>query len=213
MNKPVKFYSEKEERLNIYSHAFGMVLSIIGTVFLVIKSSASGNFVAIATSLAFGMSLILLYAASTFYHRERDPVKRTKLRIVDHAAIYVLIAGTYTPFSLLTLQGEIGWIIFIVIWSLAVFGVLLKLFFTGRFTVLSTLIYVGMGWVIIFAINPLIDQLSYEGLFTLFLGGAFYTIGAILYSIKKLPYNHAIFHIFVLLGSFSHYVSIYYFVL
>jgi len=161
----------------------------------------------------FGMSLISLYAASTFYHSATDSKVRSRLRIIDHATIYVLIAGTYTPFSLVTLNGSIGWMIFGVSWGMALAGITLKLFFTGRFNVLSTLMYVFMGWIIVFAITPLINSLSTEGLFWLFAGGVAYTTGAIIYSIKKIKFNHAIFHIFVLLGSFCHFVSVYFYVL
>lgn len=213
MNKPVKFYSEIEEKWNIRTHAFGLIASIIGLALFFKKVSQTWDSQQLISVLTFGLSLIVLYSASSIYHAEKEEKRRATLRIFDHAAIYVLIAGTYTPFSLLVLKGELGWQIFTIEWGLAIGGIILKLFFTGKFNVLSTLIYVGMGWVIIFAINPLIESFSYEGLFTLFLGGAFYTIGAVLYSIKRLPYNHAIFHVFVLLGSFSHYLSVYLFVL
>jgi hemolysin III len=135
------------------------------------------------------------------------------LKIFDHAAIYILIAGTYTPFALITLIDSVGWNVFIVIWSMAVAGIILKLFFTGRFQFISTLLYVFMGWVIIFALNPLLESLSYDGILWLFTGGAFYTLGAIVYMIKKIPFNHALFHVFVLLGSGSHFISIYFYIL
>lgn len=213
MTKAVKFYSEAEEKWNIRTHVFGLLASIVGLVFLVVKASASNSAAALISVLTFGVSLIVLYAASSIYHAAKEEQRRARLRVFDHAAIYLLIAGTYTPFTMLVLEERLGWQVFGIVWGLAVVGILLKLFFTGKFNVLSTLIYVGMGWVIIFAINPLIDQFSYEGLFTLFLGGGFYTLGAVLYSIKRLPFNHAIFHVFVLLGSFSHYLSVYLFVL
>jgi hemolysin III len=135
------------------------------------------------------------------------------LRIIDHASIYVLIAGTYTPFALVTLNGATGWVIFGVAWGLALCGITLKLFFTGKYNLVSTLMYVFMGWIIVFAIKPLIVNLSSEGLFWLFCGGMAYTIGAILYSIKILRFNHAVFHVFVLAGSASHFVSVYFYVL
>lgn len=212
MSKPVKFYSEEEERWNIRTHVFGLTASVLGLILLLFKAATEGSLSLISVG-TFGLSLIILYAASSIYHAAEDTQRRAQLRVFDHAAIYVLIAGTYTPFTLLILGGKLGWQIFGVVWGLALVGIIIKLFLTGKLNGLSTLIYVGMGWVIIFAINPLIDQFSYEGLFTLFLGGAFYTIGAILYNIKRLPFNHAIFHIFVLLGSLSHYLSVYLFVL
>ena len=206
---PGKYYSQKEEFWNVLSHGTGLGLSLLALVLLLIRAS---HFDSIRLSLSFavfGVGLILLYAASTFYHSARDPEWRYRLKIFDHIAIFILIAATYTPFSLVTLKGDMGWIIFGVAWGIAFFGTILKLFFTGRFKILSTLLYVGMGWVIIFAIKPLIENLSGAGLFWLFAGGFFYTVGAILYNISRIKYNHAIFHFFVLLGSFSHFMAIY----
>ncbi|MFK7952882.1 MAG: hemolysin III family protein [Ekhidna sp.] len=199
-------YSAAEERLNIWTHAVGMMLSFVGLVFLLLKSSSSIGYI---TSAVFGLSLIVLYAASTFYHAATVPNKRALLRIFDHAAIYVLIAGTYTPVCLITLSESVGTLLCTVIWSVAVCGVVLKLFFTGRFDKLSTILYVAMGWLAILAIKPLLDSMSSEGLMWLLAGGIFYTVGAVLYSIRSLPFNHAIFHFFVLGGSISHYFMIY----
>lgn len=207
---PAKFYSPKEEKWNIISHAFGMVLSVIALVFLVKKGLRTGSDNLLISFVVFGVSMLLLYSASTFYHSAKDPQLRYKLKIFDHIAIFFLIAGTYTPFALVTLEGTTGWIIFGVAWGIAFFGTLLKIFFTGRFKILSTILYVGMGWIIIFAIKPLIGNLSSEGLWWLFSGGIFYTVGAVLYNISKLNYNHAWFHLFVLLGTFCHFNSIYF---
>ena len=143
----------------------------------------------------------------------KTPKLRSRLRINDHASIYVLIAGTYTPFVLVTLNGPLGWTIFGLSWGMALTGIILKIFFTGKYNLISTLMYVFMGWIIIFAIKPLINNLSNEGIVWLFNGGIAYTIGAVLYGIKRLKFNHAIFHIFVLMGSFSHFVSVYFYVL
>jgi len=204
-------YSEKEEKLNIFSHAFGLLMGIIALPFLIDKSMSFDGFWKPASIIIYGVSLLVLYTASTVYHAAKAPKLRRRLNIFDHAAIYVLIAGTYTPFTLITLEGKTGWIIFGLTWFFALIGIILKLFFTGRFDKLSTIMYVLMGWQIVFAINPLLENLASEGLFWLFLGGVFYTIGAILYSIKKIPYNHAIFHVFVLLGSISHFISVYFY--
>jgi hemolysin III len=212
-NKPINIYSEKEERLNVLTHGFGLLLSVLALIFLVIKSLKSENTTVIVSSIIYGLSLIILYAASTFYHASKDPDKRYKLNIFDHASIYVLIAGTYTPFTLVTLEGWIGWTIFGVSWGIALIGVILKLFYTGKYDKISTIAYVLMGWLIVFAIKPLTASLSAEGLYWLFAGGIFYTVGAVLYSIEKIKYNHAIFHIFVLAGSFSHFMAVYYHVL
>ena len=161
----------------------------------------------------FGISLVILYAASTFYHASKDPKIRRKLNIFDHAAIYVLIAGTYSPFTIIVLEGSLGWIIFGCTWAFALVGIILKLFYTGRYDKLSTVMYILMGWQIILVINPLIDVFSPEGLRLLFAGGVFYTVGALIYSSKKIKYNHAIFHVFVLLGSTSHYLCVYNYIL
>jgi hemolysin III len=212
-DQKLKYYSPKEEQLNVYSHGLGLILSIICLFFLLGKASKTEIPFALESFLIFGVSMILLYAASTYYHRAKEPSIRSKLKIFDHAAIYILIAGTYTPFALITLIDSVGWNVFIVIWSMAVAGIILKLFFTGRFQFISTLLYVFMGWVIIFALNPLLESLSYDGILWLFTGGAFYTLGAIVYMIKKIPFNHALFHVFVLLGSGSHFISIYFYIL
>ena len=206
-------YSPLEEKTNIISHVIGLVLSVIALLLMLFRASTSGSILHIISAGIFGASLIALYAASTFYHSAKDPKRRARLRVNDHATIYILIAGTYTPFTLITLHGWVGWTIFGVSWGMAASGVILKLFFTGRFNALSTLMYVFMGWIIIFAIKPLVNSLSSEGLFWLVAGGVAYTVGAVIYSIKKIHFNHAIFHLFVLLGSFCHFVSVYFYVL
>lgn len=215
MNKVggIQEYTRAEERLNIGTHAFGFVLSAIGLVFLVRHAVRDGGAIHIVSFTVFGLSLLILYAASTLYHMAVKPERRTRLRIVDHTAIYVLIAGTYTPFTLVTLQGSTGWILFGVTWGMALIGIVLKLFFTGKYDIISTIMYVLMGWLIVFAIKPLMNNLPSEGLQWLFAGGASYTVGAVLYSIRRMPYNHAIFHVFVLGGSFSHFMAVYFYVL
>jgi len=212
LNQPT-FYPPLEEKLNIYSHGLGLILSLLALVLLVIKASTYGNVWHIVSFSIFGTSLVILYTASTIYHSAIKPKLRLRLQIFDHAAIYVLIAGTYTPFTLVTLKGTTGWIMFSVTWTFALAGIILKLFFIGRYNNLSTIMYVFMGWIVVFAIKPLINNLPFEGLMWLFTGGVFYTIGAVLYSIKKTPYNHAIFHGFVLAGSFCHFVAVYFYVL
>jgi|TARA_B110000483_G_scaffold746_1_gene823 hemolysin III len=202
-------YSEKEEQLNILTHSFGLVMSFIAFPFLIFKSYDYDSFWKSSSLIIYGMSLIVLYAASTFYHATKEPKRRRKLNILDHSAIYVLIAGTYTPFTLIILEGSLGWYIFSFTWTFALIGIVLKLFYTGRFDKLSTVMYVLMGWQIIFAINPLIEKFPAQGVQLLFLGGVFYTLGAVLYSLKKIKYNHAIFHVFVIMGSLCHFLSIF----
>ena len=206
-------YSEKEEKLNVLTHAFGLIMSSIGLPFLLLKSLQYNGFWKPISIVIFGISLVILYAASTFYHASKDPKIRRKLNIFDHAAIYVLIAGTYSPFTIIVLEGSLGWIIFGCTWAFALVGIVLKFFYTGRYDKLSTIMYILMGWQIILVINPLIDVFSLEGLRLLFAGGVFYTVGALIYSSKKIKYNHAIFHVFVLLGSTSHYLCVYNYIL
>ncbi len=203
-------YSDKEERLNVLTHGLGFLASIIAFPFLILKAIAFSGFWKTTSFIIYGLSLIILYAASTFYHAAKNQKKRRKLNIFDHAAIYILIAGSYTPFCLVSLDSNLGWYMFIAVWVFALTGIILKLFFTGKFDKISTAMYLLMGWQVIFFIKPLIESLSNEGLQLLIAGGVFYTVGAILYSINKLPFNHAIFHIFVLLGSLSHFRAIYF---
>lgn len=202
-------YSKKEENLNVLSHGLGLLASIIAFPFLVMKSFTISGFWNSASFVIFGLSLIILYAASTFYHAAKNPKNRRRLNIFDHAAIYVLIAGSYTPFCLVGLSSDLGWYMFIFVWTFALIGIVLKLFFTGRFDKISTAMYLLMGWQVMFFAKPLAESLTSYSLNLLIAGGVFYTIGAILYSIKKMPYNHAIFHVFVLLGSVSHFFAIY----
>lgn len=202
-------YSKREEQLNIVSHGFGLLLSVVAFPFLVIKAGDYNSFWKISSFVIYGLSMIILYAASTFYHAAKHPKKRRKLNIFDHAAIYVLIAGSYSPFCLVALNSNLGWYMFLFVWLFAFVGIVLKLFFTGKFNKLSTAMYLLMGWQVMFFIKPLSASLSTEGFQYLVAGGIFYSVGAILYSIKKIPYNHAIFHVFVLFGSFSHFIAIY----
>ena len=206
-------YPPKEEKINIITHAFGLILSLLATPLLIVHASINGNVWHIVSFSIYGASLIILYAASTLYHSAKKPKIRKRLNVFDHASIYVLIAGTYTPFTLVTLNGAWGWTIFGITWGLALTGIILKLFFTGKYDILSTIMYILMGWVVLFAIKPLLNNLDFDGVLWLFAGGISYTIGAVLYSIKKIEYNHAIFHLFVLIGSFCHFMAVYYYVL
>jgi len=209
----VHFYTRSEEATNIISHAIGLGLGIVALVVMVVRASLHGDAWHIVGASIFGAGLIILYAASTFYHSAKKPKLRSRLRVFDHATIYVLIAATYTPFTLVTLNGWVGWLMFGIVWAFALAGIILKLFFTGRYNVLSTLMYIFMGWMIIFAAKPLVENLSADGLTWLIAGGVAYTVGAIVYGIKQIKFNHAIFHLFVLLGSFCHFVTVYSYVL
>jgi hemolysin III len=212
MTKPLKHttYPPTEELINVYSHGLGFLASLAALIILTLKAD---GMLQITSVTVFAASLMALYGSSTIYHSTTDVARRSRLRTVDHAMIYVLIAGSYTPFSLLVMKGAVGWSIFGLIWGMAATGIVIKLFHTGKYDKLSTAMYVFMGWVIVFAIKPLIANMSSIGLAWLFAGGIFYTVGALFYSIRKMPYGHATFHVFCLLGSACHFVSVYVFVL
>ena len=208
-----KYYPPTEEGINIASHALGLLLSVAGLLALVTQALQHGDTLHLVSASAFAVSMITLYTASVAYHSARNPVLRTRLRTVDHAAIYVLIAGTYTPFALVTLQGTAGWILFGVIWGMAVTGIVLKLFFTGRYKLFSTLMYVFMGWLIVFFIKPLVANFPSAGVAWLLAGGIAYTLGAVIYSIPRVPFHHAVFHLFVVAGTACHFIAVYRYVL
>lgn len=210
---PIKYYSPQEELINVLSHAFGLVLSIATLPFLIHKAVVIGSALHITSASVYGVSSIVLYLASTLFHLAKKEKLVRRLNIFDHSSIYVLIAGTYTPYALITLEGVTGWVVFGLVWGFALVGIILKLFFTGKYRLLSTIMYVLMGWLCVIFVNSLIENLPKAGLWWLFAGGLAYTIGAILYYFKKIPFNHATFHFFVLIGSFCHFVSIYWYVL
>ena len=204
----------QEDRINALSHGFGLILSVIGFIFLLLRALNNGDSIYLFSLIVFGLSLILLYAASTLYHSTKEPVARNRYRILDMIAIYVLIAGSYTPYALVMLKGVEGWKLFGIIWLIALAGSIWKIFTTGKYNVISTILYLCMGYICLFYINPLLSKLPYEGLVWLIIGGAAYTIGVFFYFMdKKIPYNHAIWHICVLIGSFSHFMSIFFYVL
>ena len=213
MKFKVTYYKEKEERINVISHALGVVLSVIAFPFLVYKACKTEEPLVILSFVIYGGSMILLYTASTLFHSAQNPKIRYYFNIFDHAAIYVLIAGTYAPVALVVLQGSLGWTIFVLSWLFAIVGIFYKIFFIGRFQLLSVIVYVGMGWMLVFVMRSLIQNFAVEGIRLLLLGGIFYSVGAVFFAIPKIPYNHAIFHLFVLLGSLSHFIAIYQFVL
>ena len=208
-----KRYPPLEEKLNIATHGFGLLMSIVALTLMVVFASIKGNAWHIVSSAIYGTSLVILYMASTLFHSAKKQKIRNRLNVFDHASIFVLIAGTYTPFLLVTLNGPWGWSLFGVVWGIAIAGVILKLFFTGQKQILSTIAYVLMGWVIIIAIKPLINNIETAGLLWLLAGGIAYTAGAVFYLFKKIPFNHAIFHVFVLGGSICHFVAVFWYVL
>ena len=199
-----------EEQLNTFSHAIGALLGIAGLVILISQKDSTPW--SLFSVLVYGISIIILFSASTIYHAAKTEKRKHYFRIVDHISIYLLIAGTYTPVLLLMLPDSKGWPLFWAVWGIAAFGVFLKLFFTGRFEVFSTLLYLVMGWLIVFDFSVLADRMDTNGLLFLFAGGLFYTVGIVFYAINKIPYNHVIWHVFVLAGAICHYFMILWFV-
>ncbi|MDO6492042.1 MULTISPECIES: PAQR family membrane homeostasis protein TrhA [unclassified Cellulophaga] len=196
-----------EERLNTASHAIGAVLGVVG-LFVLLYFNTNKTTFALFSLVVYGASIIVLYTASTLYHAATTKALKEKYRILDHSSIYVLIAGTYTPVALITLESGNGWLIFWVVWGIALLGIILKLFFTGRFEAISLLLYLAMGWLIVLDYSSLVASVSPFALNLLMLGGAFYTFGIVFYAIHKIPYNHFIWHLFVLAGSISHFFFI-----
>lgn len=201
-------YTLGEEIANGATHGIGILLSIAGLAVLVTLAALRSDAWAVVGAAIFGSTLILLYSTSTLYHSFRDETLKRFLRKCDHAAIFLLIAGSYTPFMLVNLRGAWGWSIFGVVWGLALVGIVLKFWFTGRFRLLSTLIYVGMGWLIVIAIKPMLASVTPVGMWLLLAGGLCYTGGAVFYLLKKMPYHHAVWHGFVMAGSICHYFAI-----
>ncbi len=199
--------SHREEVASLLTHAAGTVLSIAALAVMLVISA--GDALKLVSAAVFGSSLVLLYASSTLYHFFTSPRWKARFQALDHACIYLLIAGSYTPLTLITLHGKSGWWLFGVVWSLAISGVLIKTLGWGkRDHWISTALYLVMGWLILFAIRPLIRELPMEGVWWLVAGGVTYSFGIIFYAWHKLPFNHAIWHLFVLGGSACHVVAI-----
>ena len=202
-----------EEKLNAITHGIGIPLSIWGTYLLVKEPYFQDQSYKLISFWIFGLSLSLVYMASTLYHLIPEGGLKFKLKILDHIAIFILIAGSYTPYCLLVLPKPWGKTLLVAVWSIAFFGTIYKLFFIGKYKRLSTILYLLMGWLIIIAIKPMIDNYTTNGLLLILLGGIFYSGGTIFYKWENLKYNHAIWHIFVLAGSLSHFLSAYFYLL
>jgi hemolysin III len=207
----MKIQSLFEERLNALTHAIGAVLGIVALVLLIVYNSNKTDY-SLFSVIVYGLSIIILFSASTLYHSVKDEGKKHYFRIVDHVSIYLLIAGTYTPVLLITLSDSLGWTLFYVVWGIAAFGVILKLFFTGKFEVFSTLLYLVMGWLIIFDFSNLSNIIG-DGILFLFAGGLAYTVGIVFYAIHRIPYNHVIWHLFVLAGAIFHFFMIFFYII
>lgn len=212
MSTKQKFYTLGEEIFNSVTHGVGALISIAALVLMIIRAAMTQGALGIVSSIVFGASLILLYTMSTLYHAISNSTAKAILRIFDHCTIFVLIAGTYTPFTLVTLGGATGWTLFGILWGLTVVGIILNAISIEKFKVISMVFYVLMGWCVVFTCKPVVASLGLIGSLLLLAGGIFYTVGILFYSKKNIRYMHSIWHIFVLLGSISHILCILFYV-
>ena len=212
LHERVVYYSKAEELANRWTHGLGVLLSIAGVSALIGMAAGQGDASRIVSAGIYGLAMITFYCLSTAYHSVCKPYTRYVFRILDHASIYLMIAGSYTPFALVTLRGVWGWTLLGTVWGLGVFGAVMKIFTTHRFPYVGPLLYLGLGWIVVIAFKPLSAALALNGLALLFIGGAAYTVGVLFYLWERLPFNHAIWHVFVLAGSACHFAAIYYYV-
>jgi hemolysin III len=201
-------YSLGEDIANSVTHGVGVAFSLVALTLLIVRAVLYGDPWALGGGIVFGVSLILLYTGSTLYHAIPFPRARRVFKILDHAAIYVLIAGSYTPFTLVTMRASGGWWMFAIVWTLAVLGIAMEAFWTYRPRWLSAVVYLFMGWLAVFMIGPMRAALAPNGLWLLVAGGLCYTVGTIFYVFKKVPYFHMVWHLWVLAGSVCHFLSV-----
>lgn len=206
-------FTKKEDIAHAITHGIGALLSIAAIVLLIVFAAQKGGSTLIVSVTIFGGTMLFMYSASTIMHSLPQNKWKNIFLIIDHAAIYLFIAGTYTPFVLIVLQGALGWTLFGIVWGLAVTGIILKLFFTERFVILSTLAYIFMGWIIVIAWKPLTEVLHQNGIILLVMGGIVYTIGSIFFLVKRIPYHHVIWHLFVVGGSVLHFFAVLFYVI
>jgi hemolysin III len=202
-----------EELANSITHGIGLVLSVAGFAVLLVFAILRGGALQIASCAVYGSTLVCVYAASTLYHALPSPRMKRALKIFDHCAIYLLIAGTYTPFTLVTLRGGWGWSLFAIVWALAMAGIVFKVWFIDHFPILSTVLYLAMGWIAVVAIKPLLSSIPAHGLYWLVAGGVLYSIGVAFFAARRLRFGHAIWHVFVIAGSACHYVAVLFYVI
>jgi len=206
------YYTEREELVNRCTHGLGALLSLAGAIALISLAAEQHDTYRFVSACIYAGAMIVFYSISTLYHSVRKPYIRYLFNILDHSSIYLMIAGSYTPFALVTLRGPVGWSLLAMVWGLGLVGAILKVFTVHRLPTLGPLIYLALGWSLLFAWKPLSAALAANGLVLLFAGGAAYTIGVIFYFWDRLPFNHAIWHLFVLTGSACHFYSIFYYV-
>jgi len=203
----------REEMANSITHGVGALLAIGGLAAMVTRAASYGDCWHVVSVAVFGTSLLLLYVASALYHRVVQLQTKKVLEVMDHSAIYLLIAGTYTPFTLVTLRGPLGWTLFGITWAMAVGGIVMQVGFPGRFRGAMTLLYIVMGWLAVIAAKPLLALLAPEGLIWLLGGGLLYTAGVYFYFRKRFVFSHAVWHLFVLAGSICHFLAVFQYVL
>lgn len=204
----MNFYTKKEEIANAITHGIGVIFSIVALVLLVVFATKYKDAWYTVSYSIYGSTLIILYMCSTLYHSFTNEKVKKIFRKFDHSSIFLLIAGTYTPFTLTILRGKLGWSILGVIWVITIVGIVLKIVCFEKMEKVSTFLYIAMGWVIVVALKSIISSLPVKGIVLLIAGGLIYTVGCIFYAKDKIPYNHAIWHVFVLGGSVCHFFSI-----
>jgi hemolysin III len=203
-----RLYTLGEEIAHGITHGIGTGLSIAGLILLVVMAIRYGNIYHIVSFSVYGATLVMLYLASTLYHSFQHPTLKQVFRVIDHASIFLLIAGTYTPFLLVAIKGAWGWTLLFIVWGLAILGVGFKTLFIHRFQKLSVLAYILMGWLSVVAIKEFLANIPLGGLILIGIGGVVYTVGVLFYALKKIRYNHAIWHVFVMGGSICHYFAV-----
>ena len=206
-------YSIREEIAHGVSHGIGVLMSVVGLAVLIVYSSRYGDAWHIISSIIYGLTLIALYTSSTLYHSVTVPELKRILQRLDHAAIFLLIAGTYTPFTLVNLRGGWGWTLFGMVWSIAIAGTIMELVVKKRYRRISIGLYLGLGWLVMIAIEPMLDNVEPGGLILLLIGGLFYSLGVVFYVWKMLLYHHVIWHLFVLAGSATHFFAVFFYVI
>ncbi len=210
--KDTHVYTKKEEVVNAITHGIGVLLSITALVFLVMFAVQNGSAWHVVTFTIYGVSMLLLYLSSTLVHSFPEGKLKDLFEIFDHSAIYLFIAGTYTPFTLIVINGALGWTLLGIVWGIAIAGIVFKSFFVKKFLYISTILYVVMGWLIVIGWNPLVNTLPTAGITLLVVGGLLYTIGAIFYVWRGFTFHHAVWHLFVLAGSVTHFFAILFYV-
>ncbi|WP_250432462.1 PAQR family membrane homeostasis protein TrhA [Hanstruepera flava] len=201
-----------EEQLNAGTHGIAALLGIVALVLLIVFNTNKTPY-SLFSVVIYGISIIVLFSASTLYHAIKREKHKHYFRVLDHISIYLLIAGTYSPVCLILLEQSKGWLLFWIVWGIAALGLILKIFFTGKYEALSLVLYLAMGWLVVFDFTYLSEVLGPKGVLWLFAGGLFYTLGIVFYAIERIPYNHVIWHLFVLAGALSHFFMVFWYVI